>query len=247
MAAALSRLSGTGGSADLLLGALASLKAGDAPSARTTLLGLASQTGDSDLALRALWVLYAAALSNGDASGQSTFRGRLTSRFPSAPEAALAAGRVSQAVLAPGPDALAPGEASSTPPASPAGGTATAAQSATEPTQPPAVVQPAQPATQPPTAQPAASAAQPAVPAATQRVSPSFSVQAGSFQMKENSDDLVAELTKRGFTPVVVEESAQGKHRFRVLAAAGLPPDQAKAVLLKLSQAGFSGFLVTDK
>ena len=47
------------------------------------------------------------------------------------------------------------------------------------------------------------------------------SVQAGSFLMKENADDLVTELSKRGFAPVVLHETTQGKDRYRVLAAAG--------------------------
>ncbi len=65
--------------------------------------------------------------------------------------------------------------------------------------------------------------------------------------MKENADDLVAELSKRGFSPVVLRETIQGKERYRVLAAAGLEPEPAKAVLKKLADQGFRGFVVADK
>jgi cell division septation protein DedD len=233
MAESLSRLSGKGGSADLLLGALSALKAGDVKSARTTLLGLASQTGDPDLSVRALWVLYATALQGGDKEGQGTWRNRLASRFPSAPETALAAVRPGLVVIAPGPEALAAAELSP-------------ARSAPEP----ATQAPAPDAAQP-TPQVPAAAPQTGPQTGAQTAAPSprttFSVQAGSFQMKENSDDLVAELAKKGFTAVAVEETVQGKHRYRVLAGTGMESDQAKSVLLRLSQAGFSGFLVSDK
>ena len=65
--------------------------------------------------------------------------------------------------------------------------------------------------------------------------------------MKENADDLVTELTKRGFAPVVLHEATQGKDRYRVLAGAGLETEAAKSILRKLSDAGFGGFIVADK
>ena len=77
--------------------------------------------------------------------------------------------------------------------------------------------------------------------------SPKVSVQAGSFLMKENADDLVSELSKRGFAPVVVHETVQGKDRYRVLAGTGLDTEAAKATLKKLSEEGFRGFVVADK
>jgi cell division septation protein DedD len=89
-----------------------------------------------------------------------------------------------------------------------------------------------------------------AIPAAT--VSPpttkaTVSVQAGSFLMKENADDLVAELSKRGFAPVVVYETVQGRDRYRVLAGTGLETDAAKSVLKRLSGEGYGGFIIADK
>ncbi len=73
------------------------------------------------------------------------------------------------------------------------------------------------------------------------------SVQAGSFLMSENADDLVSELARRGFASSVVREMVQGKDRFRVLAGSGLEAEAAKAVLKKLSDEGFRGFIVADK
>jgi cell division protein FtsN len=74
-----------------------------------------------------------------------------------------------------------------------------------------------------------------------------YSVQAGAFQMKENADDLVGELTRSGFMPVVVRETIQGKDRFRVLAAAGLSIDDARGVVQTLEKLGYSGFLSAEK
>ena len=116
-----------------------------------------------------------------------------------------------------------------------------------------------------------------------------LSVQAGSFQMKENADDLISELTKKGFSPTLridaLEGSApgtqgsapgtqgsapgtqgsasgtqgsapgtqgsapgtQGKSLYRVFAGTGLAVDEARALLDKLHEAGFSGFLLNDQ
>jgi cell division septation protein DedD len=65
--------------------------------------------------------------------------------------------------------------------------------------------------------------------------------------MKENADDLVSELSKRGFTPVVVGETVQGRDRFRVLAGTDLEAEAAKALLKNLSEQGFGGFIVSDR
>src|SRR5208337_427514 len=73
------------------------------------------------------------------------------------------------------------------------------------------------------------------------------SVQAGSFQVKENADDLSAELSKRGFSPIQRTETIQGKEHYRVLAGVGLDAVQARALLAKLLQQGFSGILIAEK
>jgi len=93
--------------------------------------------------------------------------------------------------------------------------------------------------------------------------------------MKENADDLISELTKKGFSPTLridaLEGSApgaqgsasgtqgsasgtqgsasgsQGKSLYRVFAGTGLAVDEARALLDKLHEAGFSGFLLNDQ
>ena len=295
MAAALQRLSGKSASAQILLQALSDLHAGHRPSARAALIGLAEQTGNPDLALKALWVLYEAAGEKGDASEQAAARQKLGARFASSPENALAAGSLavgaapSRAIVvsapAPGPldptgrssPAAAPPDAAQpaallTPPAGPTSAappSAAAPVSVPKPAPPPQAVSPPQPAslpvaaadpapaaapatpTQPaenaPAASPATSSQSPSPSSAPAVESPRFSVQAGSFQMKENADDLCAELGKRGFTPVVVHDVAQGKDRYRVLAGSGLAADGAKDVLTRLSAAGFAGYMVQDR
>ena len=72
-------------------------------------------------------------------------------------------------------------------------------------------------------------------------------VQAGSFQVRENADYLAADLLRTGFRPIVREEAGQGVVHYRVFAGTGLEADQAKELLSKLVQAGFSGFLVAAK
>ena len=65
--------------------------------------------------------------------------------------------------------------------------------------------------------------------------------------MRVNADDLVAELAKRGFTPILKQETVQGRDHYRVFAATGLDIDQARSIVAKLAQMGFSGFPVTEK
>jgi hypothetical protein len=65
--------------------------------------------------------------------------------------------------------------------------------------------------------------------------------------MKENADDLLLELSKRGFAPVMVRETAQGRDRYRVFAGTGLEGEAARALLQRLSSEGFKGFLVNEK
>jgi cell division septation protein DedD len=241
MDAALQQVKGRGASSEILLQALSDLRKGDRAAARAALMGLSEQTGDPDLALKSLWVLYQSAQGAGDAAGQGDARARMEKRFAASPEAALAVpappkGASGRPVVlpAPVPDAFAPGTA---PAAAPDSGAAPVT-----PASPPGASAPADPApvtTLPVPSSPAASSAK----AAAQR----FSVQAGSFQMKENADDLVSELTRRGFTATLLRDSPQGTDRWRVFAGSGLERDAAEAVRKKLSGAGFLGFLVADK
>jgi hypothetical protein len=188
-----------GGTEKALLDAL--VPAPDGACARNALKGLVDASADSELRLRALWVLYAMARNVNDEKGQADIRARLAAEFPGAPETALASLPVKTGVvLFPSPDVL----GTTDPPDSAPGATQTSHSS-------------------------------------------KFSVQAGSFQVKENADDLVVELVKRGFSPIEREESSKGKALYRVLAAGGLDADQARELLSKLVQAGFNGILVAEK
>ncbi len=228
MSAILRKLAAKGGSAELLLRALSDLQAGDRAAARAALIGVADQTDNPELALKALWVLYRSDVSSGDPAAGALSRSKLRSRFASAPETAIAAGptapgaRLARAVVVEMP----------TPFVSDAASTSTLPLSVPSSGQTPQAV----PA---PIAPPAES------PAAVS--SPKVSVQAGSFLMKENADDLLSELSRRGFAPVVVRETVLGKDRYRVLAGTGLEAEAARAILKRLSDEGFRGFVVADK
>ena len=238
MSAALERLKGRSPSSEILLQALSDLRAGDRAAARAALVGLAEQTGNPDLALKSLWVLYQAAQGAGDTGGQSDARAKLGKRFASAPETVLAAGAPGpgspasrQVVLpAPAPDAIPVTAAQAQPPAAPDAAPAVSGQP-----------QPSSPGPSAPTAQAAPSPAAPPIAAVR------YSVQAGSFQVKENADDLLLELGRRGFSATVLHDLAQGRDRWRVFAGSSLERDAAEAVRAKLSAAGFTGFLVQDK
>jgi cell division septation protein DedD len=73
-----------------------------------------------------------------------------------------------------------------------------------------------------------------------------FAVQAGSFQVRENADELVKDLARAGFAAIVREGSAQGRSVFRVFAATGLDRESAAVLLERLRSAGYSGFTVAE-
>ncbi|HTZ52392.1 MAG TPA: SPOR domain-containing protein [Spirochaetia bacterium] len=268
MTAALQQLKGGSAGVQILLQALGDLERGDRAAARTALVGLSEQSGNPDLALKSLWVLYQSAQRAGDAVAQSDARARLVRRFGSSPESALAGSASSgkaprQVVLpAPVPDVLLPAPL-------PAGAPA--------PTSSPPVAPSAAPSAQPPAAAadrgtvtpaptPSSPMPSPATPVAVAAPAPAsplaadspvsvtapvaplkFSVQAGSFGVKENADDLLSELTRRGFAATEVQDTLQGKDRWRVFAGSGLDRDAAESVRGKLSGAGFLGLLVADR
>ena len=186
-----------------LLDAVGRLRSGGDSAARADLLSSVDSSGDPDLSLKGLWVLYEVARNSGDAMAEAKARAGLVARFPGSPEAAIAAsfagtdaGKKAPGVLLfPGPDVFA-----------------------------------------------GASKAQPAGASVAR-----YAVQAGSFQVQENADYLAADLKKKGFAAVVRHETALGKDMFRVFAATGLEAEQARALQAKLADAGFSGFLVTEK
>ena len=249
MAAALQQLKGKNASVEILLQALSDVRTGDRVAARAALMGLSQQSGDPDLALKSLWVLYQAAAAAGDAAGEADARARLGKRFPSSPEAALMAasppgGTVPRQVVlpAPVPDVFGPGALSQ-----PAAAVDPAVDSAARTPSSPAAAPGAASA---PTASPTTAAPVPPVPPApggAPAAGPRFSVQVGAFQVKENADDLLSELLKRGFAALVLHDTVQGRERWRVFAGSGLDRDAAEAVQLKLSGAGYLGVVVTDK
>jgi hypothetical protein len=213
MSKSLEGLRTRGGAVEPLLGVLAGIDAGDTGAAQSALLSLADSSGDRNISLKALWVLYALARSADDTKGQADARARLSTGFPGAPETALASSsQRTMVILYPSPEVFGTKETANAAPAAPQTAQATGAPAA------------------PQTAQAAR-----------------FSVQAGSFQVKENADDLSAELSKRGFSPVERVETIQGKEHYRVMAGTGLDVDQAHALISKLLQAGFSGIPVTEK
>ena len=243
MTAVLQQLKGGSAGAQMLLQALGDLQKGDRAAARAALVGLSEQSGDPDLALKSLWVLYQSAQDAGDTAAASDARARLGKRFGSSPESALAASApggkgTRQVVLpAPVPDAFLPSPvAPGAPPSTP---------SAPGPSETPPPVTPGAGAvpTTPLPSSPAGSTPATAAPSAA----PRFSVQAGSFQMKENADDLLSELSRREFAATVVHDAVQGRERWRVFAGSGLDREAAEAVRRKLSSAGYLGLLVADK
>jgi cell division septation protein DedD len=235
MSSCIQKMSAKGETTELFLRALSDVGGADPAAARAQLTGLADQTGNPDVALKAMWVLYQAARRSGDSAGQAALRAKMAGRFAAAPETALAGGQ-----SAPGPAPRA------TVIPMPAPGPFEAGAGQTQPaqqTQQSVQTQPAQPPVQSPVAVPDTTpTARPDLPS-----SPPVSVQAGSFAMKENADDLLSELRRRGFDAVVIHESAPGKDRYRVLVGTGLPIDAARGILKKLSDAGFRGFLIQDK
>jgi hypothetical protein len=250
LAKSLPQLKGRGSATGALLDSLAALQAGDDSGGQEKILSLAETTGDPDLQLKSLWILYAAATGRGDEKSAADLRARLHERFPDSPESVIAARATAvtgkSVFLAPTPDSFTrplgqaghdsrdSGPADTAPaaaPVAPAGvpvAPAGAPGAAGAPAEPGVSQGPLAAAPTPPAAQ-------------------GTSVQAGSFQMKENAEDLVAELTRRGFSPVMRQESIQGKNHFRVFAATGLDGEQARSVIARLKQLGFSGFAVSEK
>lgn len=229
MARSLAALKQSGAAANAFLDACMAYQKGDTKPAREALQRVASEPGtDPETSLKALWVSYEIAARLGDLAGSREAARQLGARFPKSPEYAMARSAESgsqqpqgaKVVRLPMPGGFfseAPGE-----------------QPSAESSETPAAPLPA-----------AASPASPAAPA----VAPSgtLAVQVGSFQMKENADDLIGELTRKGFTPTLRVDALQGKSLYRVLAGSSLSSDDARALLDRLHAAGFSGFLIKDK
>jgi len=249
---ALAEMKDAAGESRELLGACLAFQQGDVGTAEAAFIRISSSTTNQSVALKALWMSYEAALRTGDSAGRLQAVKLLGQRFPHSPEYAIVASEASATAqkASPGVTRLAlPGgfliEA-------PAGGQPV---SSGQPAQPAGPVQAAQgapdqklPATSDATdgkaPTPPASPAQHGSPSTLQR---SLCVQAGSFQMKENADDLMAELARKGFSPTLRTEARQGKSLYRVVAGSGLSVEDARLLLDRLHQAGFSGYLLSDQ
>lgn len=197
-----------------------SLQKGEYGPAATTLNRLADTATDQTIALKSLWLGYRLAVRSGDPAARQVAVRRLQSRFPRSPEYALAAAESSTADL--------PLPANISVMALPERFFSAATDSS-----------PAEPGQ---TDQaPSGRTPQDQAPQKT------LSVQIGSFQMKGNADDLIGELARKGFSPTLRTDAQQGKPLYRVFAGIGLAAEDARALLEKLHDAGFSGFLLKDQ
>jgi cell division protein FtsN len=73
-----------------------------------------------------------------------------------------------------------------------------------------------------------------------------FSVQAGSFGMRENADDMIRELAERGFSPIVRESAAGGKTLFKVIVASRVDAAAADAAAARLRGMGLEPFVFSE-
>lgn len=73
-----------------------------------------------------------------------------------------------------------------------------------------------------------------------------FSVQAGSFKVRENADELAADLAEKGFSPLVREDPRQGAVLYKVFAGVGLERPVAVILAERLSKAGYAGFVISE-
>ncbi len=225
--------------------ACAALQKGEYGPASASLSRIADTAADQSIALKALWLGYRMAARSGDPAARQVALRRLQARFPRSPEYALAVAddstagsRASSSVsVMPLPDRFfseasdssktISGPSVPAPQGTASQGTAPQGQASRDNQAPPDKASPDQ--------------------APTAAAGSALSVQAGSFQMKENADDLIAELTRKGFSPTLRIDAQQGKPLYRVFAGSGLSVDEARALLDRLHGAGFSGFLLKDQ
>jgi hypothetical protein len=74
----------------------------------------------------------------------------------------------------------------------------------------------------------------------------SFAVQAGSFATRENADELAADLSTKGFAPVVRQETREGRTLFKLYAGVGMDRDAAVSLAESLRKAGYAGFVISE-
>ena len=71
-----------------------------------------------------------------------------------------------------------------------------------------------------------------------------FAVQAGSFKVRENADELIKDLRRAGFEATILEVVLQGTTLWRVLAGTGLDRASAEDLVGRLQAAGYAGIVV---
>ncbi len=203
------------------------LATGRGAQAEAELRGLLQDLPQTQAVPGALLALSETLRERGDAQGADVALAELKARFPASPEALLAAGDSRRAAL---PMRLLP----PAPALEPAGPAAQApAPSAGQ--APPAAQAPAPSAAQAPAAE---SGGQPAASMAL--------VQAGSFRDQENARYLVSDLKARGFEARVVEKPLGETLYYRVVVGQEQSPQDAQALMLRLKDAGYEGFLLLE-
>jgi cell division septation protein DedD len=215
-----------------LLKACAAFQKGDNGPAVEILTRITDTGSDQSAILKALWLRYRIAVQSGDPAARQAAVKLLQARFPRSPEYELAA---------PGDVGAAPAISGNVTllamPGSFLGGQPAPSPELRPPVQDSTGLAP----------EPAASDAGRTSSNPEQATHKTLSVQAGSFQMKENADDLISELAKSGFAPTLRTDAAQGKLLYRVFVGRGLSAEEAQALLDRLHGTGFSGFLMNDQ
>jgi tetratricopeptide (TPR) repeat protein len=202
--------------------------------AEAELRGLLSDQPSALAVPAALLALGEALRQRGDGAGAAEALAQLKSRFPASPEAALAEGSTGVRYSAL-PQRLLPQRL---PPS--------AAQEAASPSAAPAPAVPAPAAASPEATATAPAASSPA--AAAPPASPPLKalVQAGSFRDPENAGYLVRDLVAHGFAARVMEKPVEGIRYYRVVVGAEQSPESAQALILRLKDAGYEGFLLLE-
>ncbi len=209
--------------------------------AETELRGLLQDLPQTQAAPAALLALGEALRARGDARGAEEALAQLKARFPTSPEALLAAGGGRRAAL---PMRLLPPAPQEQPAATEAAGPArmtaglppasTGGQVSTLTAPPTGAEGQVSTLTPPPTESNEQAAARKVL------------VQAGSFRDPENARYFVRDLEARGFAARVVEKPQGEARYYRVLVGPEQSPQDAQALILRLKDAGYEGFLLVE-
>ncbi len=64
--------------------------------------------------------------------------------------------------------------------------------------------------------------------------------------MRENADDMLTELRKRGFSPVLRESASDGRRIYRVIAASRVDAKEADGTVARLRGMGLEPFVFSE-